>query len=146
MSGLHQSALLWVKCPAFPSPKLIMPCIPHVRLQAFRVICTGCIVPPSPRCIFAHLSISRPVFCTCKKMLQVSLRPMVVPCSKALQHFAEGNSHSKATTQPWENSRSCLGCCRNIAVADGYALLETFGSPHSIAGSRWPCLGWGSSC
>lgn len=79
------------------------------------------------------------VFCTCKTMLQVSLRTTVVSRFKALQHFAEGNSHSEATTQPWKKT---AGAAWDVAEARllqmVYALLETFHSPQALpaAGSR----------
>lgn len=119
--------------PAFPSPRLVMPCIPHVCLVAFIVICTLSIVPTSLRCIFAHPTLSWPVFCMCKKMLRVS--QWWYHFLKLFSILLKVTVTAKLLLSPEKPAGAAWDVAETQLLQMASAVLETFHSPHSIASS-----------
>lgn len=116
---------------------LVMPSVLQICLLAFIVICTGCIVPTSLICI-CTLWIHLDLISACVKE-HARLHSEHWWCH-ILKHFSILLKIS-ATAKLLLILERQLECYRNIAVADVYAILETFHSLRSVTRSWFQCSG-----
>lgn len=127
---------------------LVMPCIPHICLSAFTVVYTGCIVPTSLRCIFAHLSISGAyVFSAhAKQYFRFHSEQWWYHVLKLFSILLKVTATVKLLLSPEKTAGAAWDVAETWLLQMVYALLETFRSPHSIA-SSWlqsSGLAWGA--